>query len=218
MFKLTYQAFILFGVSSGFIFTKFMKDLRFKWQIKFTIITFLVFISSLWYTKVSVEAWYGNIFQTSGYEGLDAQAYLKDKMPDDFEAIKWLNNNVKGTPVILEANGDSYSDYERVSAATGLPTVLGWYVHEWLWRGNKEVLEERVTDIESIYTATDYEQLNSLILKYNIEYLYVGKLERDKFTDLNDEALKSMGKIVYLSPKTESKPYETYIVHVIRRG
>lgn len=30
---------------------------------------------------------------------------------------------------MLEANGDSYSDYERVSAMTGLPTVLGWYVH-----------------------------------------------------------------------------------------
>ena len=35
---------------------------------------------------------------------------------------------------VLEANGDSYSGYERVSAMTGLPTVLGWYVHEWLWR------------------------------------------------------------------------------------
>ncbi len=218
MFKLTYQAFILFGVSGGFIFMKFMKDLRFKWQIKFTIITFLLFISSLWYSKVSIEAWYGNIFQPSGYEGLDAQAFLKDEMPDDFEAIKWLNNNVKGTPVILEANGDSYSDYERVSAATGLPTILGWYVHEWLWRGNTKVLDERAADIESIYTASDYEQLHTLILKYNIEYLYVGKLERDKFTDLNDEVLKAVGEIVYLSPKTDTKPYETYIVHVNPQG
>ena len=43
---------------------------------------------------------------------------------------------IEGQPVVLEANGDSYSDYERVSAMTGLPTVLGWYVHEWLWRGD----------------------------------------------------------------------------------
>ena len=32
---------------------------------------------------------------------------------------------------ILEASGDSYQDYDnRVSAMTGLSTVLGWYVHE----------------------------------------------------------------------------------------
>ena len=67
--------------------------------------------------------------------------------PEDVSAIRWLNENVEGTPVVLEANGDSYSDYERVSAMTGLPTVLGWYVHEWLWRGNTDDLNQRAADI-----------------------------------------------------------------------
>lgn len=214
MFKLTYQAFILFGVSSGFIFLKFIRAGKFKWQIKFTIITLILFLSSLWYTKVSVQAWYGNIFYTAGYKGLDAQAYLKTEMPDDFEAIRWLNDNVWGTPVILEANGDSYSDYERVSAATGLPTVLGWYVHEWLWRGDTKLLDERAGDIQNIYTSSDMALVQSLIDKYEIEYIYVGRLERDKYTDINDAALKALGNIVYLSPEAEDKPYETYIIQV----
>ena len=47
---------------------------------------------------------------------------------EDVSAIQWLKENIKGAPVVLEANGDSYSGYERVSAATGLPTILGWYV------------------------------------------------------------------------------------------
>lgn len=50
-----------------------------------------------------------------------------------YQAYIWLNKNVKGQPVVLEACGDSYQNYDnRVSAMTGLPTVLGWYVHEWL--------------------------------------------------------------------------------------
>ena len=56
----------------------------------------------------------------------------------------WLNDNVNGQPVVLEASGDSYKDYDnRVSAMTGLSTVLGWYVHEWLWRNNLEEENQR---------------------------------------------------------------------------
>lgn len=214
MFKLTYQAFILFGVSSGFIFLKFIKARRFKWQLKFTIITLVLFLSSLWYTKVSVKAWYGNVFKTENYKGLDAAAYLKEKMPDDYLGIQWLNENIKGTPVILEANGDSYSDYERISVSTGLPTVLGWYVHEWLWRGSTEIVNKRAEDIKTIYTSGDIEQVRSLLDEYKIEYIYIGKLERDKYSDLNDQLLKSLGEVVFISPTTGEKSYETYIVHV----
>ena len=53
---------------------------------------------------------------------------------------------------MLEANGDSYSGYERVSASTGLPTVLGWYVHEWLWRNDVPDLNQKSADIQTIYT------------------------------------------------------------------
>ncbi|MFU0826876.1 MAG: Bacterial membrane protein YfhO [Lachnoclostridium sp.] len=215
MFKLTYQAFILFGICYGFIFPKFIRDFRAKRQLIFALVTFLLFASTIWYSKVSVKSWYGNIFQKDSYKGLNALAFLKDKMPDDYGAIQWLNENVKGTPVILEANGDSYSDYERVSFATGLPTVLGWYVHEWLWRGDTKVLNERAADIENLYTTVDSSQMKELLKKYNIEYFYVGKLERDKYGEqINDELIKSMGEVVYLSPKTEEKLYETYIVRV----
>ena len=65
-------------------------------------------------------------------------AFWKMSFPRTPGAIRWLDETIEGQPVVLEANGDSYSDYERVSAMTGLPTVLGWYVHEWLWRGDPQ--------------------------------------------------------------------------------
>ncbi len=49
-------------------------------------------------------------------------------------AIDWFNSEVSGYHVIMEACGDSYTDYNMISAYTGLPTVRGWLVHEWLWR------------------------------------------------------------------------------------
>ena len=59
------------------------------------------------------------------YKGLNATSFLSHDFTEDVAGIKWLKKNVKGSPVVLEANGDSYSGYERVSAMTGLPTVLG---------------------------------------------------------------------------------------------
>lgn len=63
--------------------------------------------------------WFGNVFDLSEYRGLDATAYLENVFSEDAGAIRWLDETIEGQPVVLEANGDSYSDYERVSAMTG---------------------------------------------------------------------------------------------------
>ncbi|MFV0343226.1 MAG: DUF2298 domain-containing protein [Anaerocolumna sp.] len=218
MFKLTYQAFIMFGICSGYIFIKFITVRKFIWQIKFTILTMVLFLSTIWYSVVSVEAWYGKIYKTENYKGLDAIAFMEDSMTDDYGAVKWLNENVSDSAVILEANGDSYSDNARISMATGLPTVLGWYVHEWLWRGDTEDLDSRKQDIETIYTSKNLSEIKELIEKYNIEYIYVGKLELDKFANIDGEILKTLGEVVFLSEKTYDKNYESFLVHIESKG
>lgn len=214
MFKLTYQAFILFGTASGFIFTKFIHKPAFTWQKKFTVITLILFLCTLWYSEVSVKAWYGNIFETKNYKGLDAVAFMKKNMPDDYETVKWLNKNITGTPVVLEANGDSYSDNERISMATGLPTVLGWYVHEWLWRGDTGVLNERIEDIKTLYTTDDAGAAKDIIKKYHIQYIYVGKLEQDKYPEMKLDFVKSLGSVVLEYPERDDKNYESFLIKV----
>lgn len=124
----------------------------------------------------------------------DATAYLETTFPEDAAAIRWLNEHVTGDPVVLEANGDSYSDYERVSAMTGLPTVLGWYVHEWLWRGDTGALNERAQEVEAIYTSTNQEDVKKLLEKYQVRYIFVGAREREKYAALNESMLQSHGK------------------------
>jgi uncharacterized membrane protein len=214
MFKLTYQAFIMFGVSYGYIFLRLLWFGTTKRQKKVAATGLILFALSLCYIQNAVNSWYGNIFDMKSYEGLDSTAHMVNTMPDDNLAITWLNENVTGTPVVLEAPGDSYTDYERVSVMTGLPTVLGWHTHEWLWKSDTTLLDARAADIQLIYTSTDEAEVQSLLKKYDISYIYVGKLEKEKYPDINHEMLKSLGETVFISPADGTKDYETYIIKV----
>jgi len=112
---------------------------------------------------------------------LDGTAYLARTNPADYEAISWLNKNVIGAPVILEATGGSYTYYGRVATHTGLPTVLGWDFHELQWRGSYEEPARRKPDISRIYTSLDPEEARAIAEKYNIRYIYIGPLERETY-------------------------------------
>ncbi|HWT75601.1 MAG TPA: DUF2298 domain-containing protein [Mobilitalea sp.] len=214
MFKLTYQAFIMFGICFGYIFLRLLCFGRTKRQKKVALTGLILFVLSLCYIQNAVNAWYGNIFNRAGYKGLDATAFMETDMLDDEKAINWLNENITGTPVVLEAPGDSYTDYERVSVMTGLPTVLGWRTHEWLWKSDTTILDERAADIERIYTSTDETEVRQLLKEYNVSYIYVGKLEQEKYPALNHDLLKSLGEVVYSNQADETKAYETYIVQI----
>jgi YYY domain-containing protein len=216
MFKLTYQAFIMFGICFGYMMVRLLRFGESRRQKITAVICLLLFATSVCYVQNAVNAWYGNIFHINKYKGLDCTAFLETDTDykNDVGAIDWLNENVTGMPVVLEANGDSYTKYERVSVMTGLPTVLGWRTHEWLWKSDEAILDERAADIETIYTSTDEEQVKNLLTKYNVSYIYVGKLEKDKFSELNNDLIKGLGEIVYISPTTLVKTDETYIVKI----
>lgn len=207
MFKLTYQAFILFGICMGYIITRGLIAAK-KYVRIFAYAGLVCLLLTGGYIFTSVNSWFGNIFKPSNRVNTDASVFVSESFSSDFGAISWLNTNVSGTPTILEAPGDSYSDYERVSVATGLPTVEGWYVHEWLWRQNTDEENQRLADIETIYTGTDEAGVRALIEEYDITYIYIGSLEREKYPALNDTLLQSIGETVYSDGET------TYILKV----
>ncbi len=197
MFKLTYQAFILFGISMGFILIRFLTETTHRWARKVGFWGLICVLMTTGYTVTGAVQWSGEIWKRENYKGLDATAFLESHYPEDALAIRWLKDNIEGTPIVLEANGDSYTDYCRVSAMTGLPTVLGWYVHEWLWRMDTDDLNEKNAQIESIYTSTDEEQVRSLLKEFQVAYIFVGQMEREKYPALNESLLKSLGTVVF---------------------
>jgi YYY domain-containing protein len=113
---------------------------------------------------------------------LDGLAWVRQHSPDEYVAVQWLNEHVTDTSVVLEATGGSFTEYARVSSRTGLPTLLGWGSHELQWRGNYEEPGKREPDINAIYSSTDTQHVLTLLEKYDITYIYVGSLERGKYS------------------------------------
>ncbi|MCS7178568.1 MAG: DUF2298 domain-containing protein [Anaerolineae bacterium] len=131
---------------------------------------------------------------------LDGAAHLRALYGADMAAIEWLNAHVKGTPVILEAPGDRYQAYVyegRVSAFTGLPTLLGWGGHEHQWRGDYDEPARREPDIQTLYTTPDPDQALTLLKRYGIQYIYVGLVERSRYPPEGLEKFARIGEIVY---------------------
>ena len=129
---------------------------------------------------------------------------MKEKYPDDFAAVNWLKNNIPQhqQPVVLEAAGDSYTDFERISAFSGMPTVVGWAVHEWLWRGGYGPVGARAADVQAIYESPDYAYTQELIKKYDVKYVVVGEMERTKYGNINEIKIANLGKPVFTQGTT----------------
>ena len=112
---------------------------------------------------------------------LDGTAYVRTIAPGDYEAIQWINANIKGQPVILEAPGGAYQFSSYIATMTGLPTVVGWVTHEVMWRGSWEPMSGRRTDVDNIYKSPDSDEALVLLRKYNVEYVYIGKMEKETY-------------------------------------
>ena len=200
MFKLSYQAFIMFSFASIYILLRILTSKK-TFKSNFSKIIFysyflysliLLFIVSF-YPYFSVPSGYGDL---KTYKGLDGISYLKTTKPGDYDAIGWLNKNIKNQPVIAEAQGDSYTDYARISANTGLPTVLGWTVHEWLWRGSYDIPSSRFDDIRALYETDEAYTAKKIIDKYKISLIYIGAMEKEKYK-VSENKFSKIGNLIY---------------------
>ncbi len=197
MFKLVYQAFILYGLTAGYIYIRLKKYNLYKF------IFILVFISHLSYIFFATNSYYGSL---KNYQGLYGLNFLKTNYPDNYQAIKWIDENISDQPVMLEAVGDSYTQFNQISISTGLPTVQGWVVHEWLWRGGYDQPSARQADVKKIYQydQIDLSGLRDLIYKYNISYIFVGDNEIQAYPEINQQNFLDLGaKIVFSSGDTK---------------
>lgn len=200
MFKLGYQAFIMLGIDSAYIFLRIKHMEKSLWKILYlTGFTFVFFLIAI-YPFFAINSYYGAL---KTYHGLDGLQWMKQQYPSDYEGVIWLRENVTGQPVLLEANGESYTDYARISGNTGLPTVIGWPVHEWLWRGSYDEAGRRIPEVQALYESKDLSQTRQLLQKYNISYVFIGQLERQKYPNLDESKWNNLGKLVFQSGNTK---------------
>ncbi|MEE8386431.1 MAG: DUF2298 domain-containing protein, partial [Dehalococcoidia bacterium] len=141
-------------------------------------------------------------WSVSPRQSLDGLAHVKRAAPDEDAAIAWLADEVDGNAVVLEAVGDDYnSSHSRVSGRTGLSTVLGWPGHESQWRsipvqGPGEIAE-RTAAVEEFYEAADLDIARVVLDRYDVDYVYVGGVEREKYGEQGLSKLGGLLEVVY---------------------
>ncbi len=185
IFKFYLQAWLLLGIASAVIACRLKEEIEKKplKTIFFAMFAVLLIISAL-YPALAVNSWTGGFGSEPTLDGL---GYMKEQ--DDYKgeylSIEWLNENVVEDAIILEAVEDEEhrTDYcrpGRISASTGLQTVIGWPRHEFLWRRDEEVWR-RADDVKEIYSTDNVSLAGLLLNKYNVSYVYVGRLERELY-------------------------------------
>jgi len=149
VFRLNYQSWIMLAVS-GAVGLYYITS---RWQLKSVLTSaprllwvagtiFFIGAGLVYPVIATMNRTVG--FRTHPY--LDGLAAMRAGDPSEFEAVRWLEDNVQGTPTILEAVGGDYSVYGRISSRTGLPTLLGWPDHEYRWRDSWSVQGTKMPD------------------------------------------------------------------------
>ncbi len=112
----------------------------------------------------------------STYNDLDTQMELEQ----DYNAIRWLQEHVVGSPVIVEGNMVEYHWGTRFSIYTGLPGVVGWNWHQRQQRALQpsELVTDRVQEIERFYRTDSPEEARAFLDKYDVRFIILGQLER----------------------------------------
>lgn len=207
IFKFYYQVWVMWSLAAAFGVWWLMQSLRPVGKVLFAAGVTAVLAMGLVYpplaTATITENWKGTVTDANGdrYPTLNGMTYMMNgNRADDYAAIQWLNENVKGRPVIVEAVGGSYTEFGRVSVHTGLPTVLDWPFHEQQWRGNADPLGSRESDVRTLYSSPTWtEEVKAIMDRYDIQYVYLGQLERDAYGQAGLAKFARSMRMVYQS-------------------
>ncbi|MFC3478658.1 DUF2298 domain-containing protein [Halobacterium litoreum] len=120
-----------------------------------------------------------NHFGSMDDASLDGFEDAHDRYPAQADAIEWLNDK-PGQPHITSAPGlEPYTWQNPASSLTGIPTVAGW-IQETIYRGD-EAYWTRVSDLDILYETEDPVSRAVLLRKHDVEYVWVGPLERERW-------------------------------------
>jgi uncharacterized membrane protein len=191
---------------------------RLAWQATVLILLFATLIYPLLGTRTRVNDRFPGDFNRPPIGTLDGLAYMTVgtfewpagipiDLKYDYEAIRWLQDHIVGTPIIAEAKIGYYREGGmRVAAYTGLPSVLGG-LHQNEQRYASQI-GERDFVVNQFWTNPDPTRTLELMDQLGISYVYLGQIERitygdhiaDKFEQL---AARGALDVVFENEKTK---------------
>ena len=196
IFKFYLQSWFLLAVSAGAAlawtipaYFKWLPGWRAVWQTAMI----LLLASAALFTVTGISGKIHDRWIVEAPRTLDSMTFMNFAQYDDFgqrmdlsedyRAIRWMQSNIKGSPVIVEANCVEYHWCTRYTIYTGLPGVVGWNWHQRQQRGLMSTwVEDRVAEVGNFYESVDVEYARSFLDKYDVSYIMVGPLERAAYT------------------------------------
>lgn len=185
VFKFYFQTWTLFSVCAAFAVFYLAEHLRgivrWLWAAGLTVL----FAASLVYPALGIPNRAEDFARTPTLDGI---AWIKSYNPSDYAGIQWLKAHAPQGSHILESTGREYTYDNRMSMATGLPTVLGWAGHEDQWRGGSKLFKndaagiDRAADVARIYQTLNSDEVLTLLAKYAIKFVVVGQTERSQYS------------------------------------
>jgi uncharacterized membrane protein len=199
LFKFYYQAWILWALVSAFgLWYMAQHARRFMRWVAGGLMA-LAIAAGLLYTLPGLSS-KANHF--AGPPTLNGMAFFIRDYSDDWAAIQWLRQNTTDAPVLAEGVYGSYwttGRFSRVSMATGLPAILGWRGHEEQWHGARFIpqLAARERYVCGIYRLRDWASTQAILDTFNVDYVYLSSLERDRYRPVNSAKFDQNMRAVY---------------------
>lgn len=209
VFKFYLQAWTFLSISSGIFLIDLQNNLRKKisaswrtaWRISFVLllVSVLLFPLVASFDKITDRMSAETPLTMDGMEFMRYATYVENDYPmdlnQDYAAIRWMQENVQGTPVILEANVPEYRWGNRYAIYTGLPAVIGWNWHQRQQRAINpgEWVFERINDVEVFYSTDDVEVAKKVLEEYDVGYFVVGQLERAVYAESGLSKFSNVG-------------------------
>jgi uncharacterized membrane protein len=192
VFKFYLQAWVLLAVSAAAAFGWLLADIdqwRLRWRGLFQVGLYLLVGGAFLYTLTAATDKINDRMATGAPHTLDSMTYMRYALlwdgadmdlSQDYHAIRWLQDNVQGSPVIVEINVPEYRWGTRYTIYTGLPGVVGWNHHQRQQRAllPGELVPGRVAEIGAFYETQDVAAALEFLKKYDVRYIIVGQLEQ----------------------------------------
>ena len=191
VFKFYLQAWLLMAVAAGAAVTwtwraasRWARGYRAAWLVSMSVLT----AASGAYTVTATADKVRDRWIPDAPRTLDGMTFMNNaqreefgrrmSLAEDYRAIRWMQDHVEGSPVIVEAHCPEYRWCTRFSVYTGLPGVVGWNWHQ---RQQRALVSSWVTDrvaaVQAFYETEDAVVSTDFITRYGVRFIVVGQLE-----------------------------------------
>jgi len=217
VFKFYIQAWLLLSVAGGVALSwllqasdEWTNRIRFAWYTPFIVLFIIAGLYPIMATRArALDRMAPDIPLTlNGMDYMTASTHYETVQLEnrgevidlsvDHELIRWMQENIQGSPVIME--GRSFpSEYRwngRMAIYTGLPSVLGWNFHQKQQRTFDPLprwVDQRDQNIRQFYDTPSIEQAVDVIHHFDVKYIISSGLER---VQTDPEGLEKFDRMV----------------------